>query len=626
MASSLQELITQLTETEGMNTQPTESLLAALDATQNSPYKFGDWAQQQGYTYEYSSANDIHKINNIELGSDVSSSLKEGYGTEQTYKNIIEKYNQMAADQQKVLQEAAQPTATQPTATTEAQTTPEEGEYVSPYQEQIQSLLDQLQNITPYQTPEELEQYLLNLLNSANQPFTYDPTQDAALKIAQQEAQRQVREGQGTKGVLYSSATISNIAKAEGALVPEYELKSYQRFADEKNRQIQMMTTLMQWDELQANRYYDQVQLIQTKFDYIMNLDQLGFEKFQVMLEQRQFQKEYELELQQLQLQQQIQDIEEQYKRVDALGYVDNKASVILGIDVGTKAQWVKELELQQQQEFERIKKEYENAKKLQTEQAKIDKALIAYKNSLEEATNKKLMQEQYKLDKKLLEEQHRLEMGGATGSGAGVVSVAKSNLGIKYVYGGTSVTKGMDCSAFTQYVMKQNGISIARTAADQAKGGTKVSWNNLQPGDLVFFNTISGNGKSVDHVGIYIGNGKMIHASSSNGKTIEVNMNTSYWKGIFTTAKRYTKTSRATSSGASSSSTGRNSSEYSTRAIQYALTKAGYSLDIDGSYGPATTAAVKAFQKKYGLTVDGNVGPKTQAKMESLKLFGTNY
>ena len=123
MASSLQELITQLTETEGMNTQPTESLLAALDATQNSPYKFGDWAQQQGYTYEYSSANDIHKINDIELGADVSSSLKEGYGTEQTYKSIIEKYNQMAADQQKVLQEAAQPTAAQPTATQPTTTT-----------------------------------------------------------------------------------------------------------------------------------------------------------------------------------------------------------------------------------------------------------------------------------------------------------------------------------------------------------------------------------------------------------------------------------------------------------------------------------------------------------------------
>ena len=631
MATSLQDVITQLTETQGMNTQPTESLLSALDATQNSPYKFGDWATQQGLEYDYDSATDVHKINGTSLDSGVSGQLTEGYAPENTYKNIITQYQDMLKTQQDTMAQTTKSTPStpgeQPTTTGGDQaTTAEEGEYVSPYQEQIEALLQQLQNVSPYETPEELEQYLLQLLQSANEPFTYDPTQDAALKVAQDEAGRQVREGHGIKGTLYSSGTISNIAKAQGAQIPEYEMKSYQRFADEKNRQVQMMTTLMQWDELQANRHYDQIQLIQTKFDYIMNLDQLGFEKFQVMLEQRQFQKEYELEQQSLQLQEQIAAIEEAYQRVDALGYVDNKASVVLGIDVGTKAQWVKELEMQQAQELERIKKEYDNNKKLQKEQAKIDKALIAYKNSLEEASQKKLLEKQYAYDKKLLEEKHRLEMGGATGTGSGVVSIAKSNMGIKYVYGGNSVTKGMDCSSFTQYVMKQNGVSIARTAAEQAKGGSYVSKGSLQAGDLVFFNTISGNGRSVDHVGIYIGNGQMIHNSSGTGHVVQVNMNTNYWNTRYTTARRYTGTgsggSGSSSSGGGSSSYGHNSTSMSTKQLQTYLKKLGYySGSIDGSYGPGTTAAVKAFQKYMGISVDGNFGPQSLTYLRKLPL-----
>ena len=79
--------------------------------------------------------------------------------------------------------------------------------------------------------------------------------------------------------------------------------------------------------------------------------------------------------------------------------------------------------------------------------------------------------------------------------------------LGVPYVWGGTSPS-GFDCSGLVQYVCKKNGISVSRTAAAQAGNGTYVSRNNLQPGDLVFF----GKG-NIHHVGIYIGNGQMIHA-----------------------------------------------------------------------------------------------------------------
>ena len=96
---------------------------------------------------------------------------------------------------------------------------------------------------------------------------------------------------------------------------------------------------------------------------------------------------------------------------------------------------------------------------------------------------------------------------------GQKIANYAKQFVGNPYVHGGTSLTKGTDCSGFTQSVYKHFGISIPRVSRDQAKIGKSVSWNNLQPGDLMFY---SGNGgRSVTHVAIYIGNGKIVHAQT---------------------------------------------------------------------------------------------------------------
>lgn len=106
--------------------------------------------------------------------------------------------------------------------------------------------------------------------------------------------------------------------------------------------------------------------------------------------------------------------------------------------------------------------------------------------------------------------------------------------LGIKYKYGGTT-EKGFDCSGFTGYVFDQLGVKLPRSSTSQAQIGTKVAKKDLRKGDLIFFNT---NGKNISHVGIYIGNDKMAHSSSSRGTSIS-NINDSYFGKRYVTARR---------------------------------------------------------------------------------------
>lgn len=93
------------------------------------------------------------------------------------------------------------------------------------------------------------------------------------------------------------------------------------------------------------------------------------------------------------------------------------------------------------------------------------------------------------------------------------IVNFACQFVGNRYVWGGTSLTHGCDCSGFTQSVLKNFGISIPRVSRDQARTGTKVTSANMRPGDLIFYANRSG---TINHVGMYIGNGQVVNAAST--------------------------------------------------------------------------------------------------------------
>ena len=123
--------------------------------------------------------------------------------------------------------------------------------------------------------------------------------------------------------------------------------------------------------------------------------------------------------------------------------------------------------------------------------------------------------------------------------SASSVIAYAKTLLGKPYVWGAQG-PNSFDCSGFTYYVFKNKaGIILPRTSSAQSKYGTYVSRNNLRAGDLVFFDTNGANNGQVSHVGLYIGNGQMIHASYSQKKIVIDNFNSSYFKRTFVNGRR---------------------------------------------------------------------------------------
>ena len=122
-------------------------------------------------------------------------------------------------------------------------------------------------------------------------------------------------------------------------------------------------------------------------------------------------------------------------------------------------------------------------------------------------------------------------------GKASELVMQAMGLLGVPYKRGGTSEEKGFDCSGFVRYLFEKSvGLVLPRRAEEQAKVTEEISRSELKPGDLVFFNTLK---RTFSHVGIYVGDGKFIHAPRP-GKAVRVDdMREAYWQKRFNGARR---------------------------------------------------------------------------------------
>ncbi len=119
----------------------------------------------------------------------------------------------------------------------------------------------------------------------------------------------------------------------------------------------------------------------------------------------------------------------------------------------------------------------------------------------------------------------------------SGLVINAMGLLGVPYKRGGSSAETGFDCSGFVRSIYEQTaGLLLPRSAAQQAAATQKIERTELQPGDLVFFNTMR---RAFSHVGIYLGNGKFIHAPKPGAEVRVEDMGISYWSRRFDGARR---------------------------------------------------------------------------------------
>ena len=124
-----------------------------------------------------------------------------------------------------------------------------------------------------------------------------------------------------------------------------------------------------------------------------------------------------------------------------------------------------------------------------------------------------------------------------AKDSAADITSYALSLIGVDYRFGGNTPDQGLDCSGLIRYVFQQaTGISLPRSARDQARVGESIKRDDLQPGDLVFFNTRR---FQFSHVGLYIGDNRFIHAPSTGGSVEVTSLDNRYWQKAFNGARR---------------------------------------------------------------------------------------
>lgn len=205
----------------------------------------------------------------------------------------------------------------------------------------------------------------------------------------------------------------------------------------------------------------------------------------------------------------------------------------LLKVSYSRKIMLVKDVQAHRVQEEARIAKEKREAEAKIAAAKKVEEAK---KLAAKKAEQAKLAAAK-KTTKKIVASRSGSSAPANIEKATTIIAYAKEYLGVKYSFGGTT-PKGFDCSGFTMYVFKEFGIKLPHTARGQAELGVEVKKSELKPGDLVFFHTYT---SGISHVGIYVGNGNFIEASSSRGIAI-TSLNSSYYKDRYLGATRIIK------------------------------------------------------------------------------------
>jgi len=263
-------------------------------------------------------------------------------------------------------------------------------------------IMNQMNEFQQYQTPEAYDQYLRSMIDRQQQPFKYDAETDPRLLAAREELENSVSKMAAERGFLYGSQQQDIVQAQMNKMVPLFEEMAYKKEQDFLNRQVQFADVLMQWDQLQYQRNMDTLEIMKTKADFISRLTQRELEKFKIMAETRNANLEFDLKKQRFDLEKQQSELAQAWKKVDAMGFVDNERSKILGVPAGTKAEWAEKSAREQKNRLDLMAKDYEYKLGLAKANAQIERELFKEEMKVKTESQLRLMAEEYKYDTRL--------------------------------------------------------------------------------------------------------------------------------------------------------------------------------------------------------------------------------
>lgn len=227
----------------------------------------------------------------------------------------------------------------------------------------------------------ELESLVKDVLS---RQFNYDPANDAQFQKAAQELTRNVMESMNARGILNSTITQNQVQQGIANMMPDYENLARQRFQDEGKVLMSQVDMLLGLDEMGYNRYQDEGKRYAEALDVVMQMDNEQYDRWKDAYTQRYNLAKDKIEAEQTALENKRKAVEDAWDRVNELGYVDNAAAIILGVEPGTLSKSAREYyrkradELadsatKQQQQLDLIEAEYQKQSKLAKEKAELE-------------------------------------------------------------------------------------------------------------------------------------------------------------------------------------------------------------------------------------------------------------
>jgi hypothetical protein len=277
------------------------------------------------------------------------------------------------------------------------------GEYTNPYQQEQQGLVEQLGAAKTYETPPETQNFLKGIFKSQTEKFNYVAENDPLVKAARDNVEKAVMNMVNKRGFAFGSGTQDIISQQMAKVQPQFEDLARGEHADFLNRQLNLSGVIMNWEKMQFDRSKDQIALITTKLEFINKLEDRDFNIFKSMLEQRNINRTMYLENQKFQYQKKIQEQTTALNRLENMGYVDNEASIALGIPVGTKAKWALQMAMEQANKLELAAKENEYNLAKQQIDYQMEKELYALKDKLDLDSQLKLQAQTYQYKQDIL-------------------------------------------------------------------------------------------------------------------------------------------------------------------------------------------------------------------------------